>query len=72
MSNEKELRDFLVLKDQDILKFYDAAQNKLKKSLDNIYKAAYRYALTDSQTLYLLKEAIKPYMQDLMYDILDE
>lgn len=72
MSNTKELREFLVLKDNDLLAYYDYAPNELQKMLCNIYKACYRFALQDVQTLYMLQEAIKPFRNELINRVMEE
>lgn len=61
MSNELELESFLKLKDEELLKKYDKLSTIEQESIKRIYRACYRFALQDTQILYMISEAIRPY-----------
>lgn len=66
MTEEKNIKGFLILKNKKLLDEYDNAPIDVQKMLQNIYKVAYRYALTDSQVVYLLEQAIEPFKNDIL------
>lgn len=72
MTEEREIKGFLILKSNKLLDQYNKAPIDVQKMLQNIYKVAYRYALTDSQIVYLLEQAIKPFQKDILVLMMEE
>ena len=38
----------------------------LKKIIENVYGACFRFGLNDTQTIYMIEQAIRPLRQDLL------
>lgn len=69
---EKNITEFLNLKDNELLNYYRQAPKKLQKVLKNVYLACYRFNLLDTQTLYMLEQIIRPYKNDLLDKMFEE
>ena len=48
-------------KDTYLCKQYKRYNNDVQQMVNNIYKATYRIGLYDSQIIYILEEALKPF-----------
>ena len=60
---KEELIHFLNrVKEQELLKIYEKDNQEIHELIDNVYKCAFRFNLTDKQTVYLLKESLKPFI----------
>lgn len=66
---EKNIIEFLNLKDNELLNYYRQAPKELQKVLKNVYNACYRFNLLDTQTLYMLEEVIRPYKNNLLEEM---
>lgn len=59
---DPNLKQFLAINNyNELLDTYRLSRKEEQQMLNNIYKASYRFALTKSQTKYLLEEAIRPF-----------
>lgn len=72
MTEKQEIQGFLILKNKNLLDQYNKAPADVQKMLQNIYKVGYRYALTDSQIIYLLEQALKPFQKDILVLMMEE
>lgn len=49
----------------DACYYYKEYPIEIQESLENVYKACWRFCLRDKQTIYVLNELLKPYGRDL-------
>ena len=63
-----EFKEFIKEKanDRDACYYYKDYPIEVQESLENVYKACWRFCLRDRQTIYMLNEILKPYDSDLM------
>ena len=45
----------------DTCLYYEKYSKEVQESLENIYRACWRFNLTDRQTIYMLNEALKAF-----------
>lgn len=54
-----ELLDFLTRKKQDhLIKIYKESSEEIHNLMDKLYSCAFRFNLTDKQTIFLIEESI--------------
>lgn len=63
---EKNIIEFLKKKDEELYEYYTKAPTDIQKMMKNIYNASFRFGLTNSQTIYMLEESLKPFKQDIL------
>lgn len=63
----EKINEFLVRKEEYyLLDFYNNTDERVQEMLENLYRVAYRFNFTDSQTIYLLREAMTPFDTELI------
>lgn len=67
---ENKIKEFLNLKDKELFNYYNRSPEDIQKLMNNVYNACYRFNLNNTQTLYMLQEAVKPFKQDILINML--
>lgn len=63
---EQNIVEFLKKKSEELYEYYEKAPNDIRRMMKNIYNASFRFGLTNSQTIYMLEESLKPFKQDIL------
>lgn len=53
-------------KSQELKTYYNKSNRDIKKIIENVYGACFRFGLNNTQTIYMIEQAIKPLRQDLL------
>lgn len=67
---DNNIETFLNNKGKELKIYYENGNPDIQKLFNNIYCACYRFGLNRVQTLYMLKEAIKPFEKEILFDLL--
>lgn len=57
-------------KSSEIKMYYDNSSSDIKKMIQNIYNASFRFGLNDTQIIYMMQEALRPFKSDLLSGLL--
>ena len=57
-------------KSKELKTYYEKSNRDIKKIIENVYGACFRFGLNDTQTIYMIEQAIKPLRQDLLLGIM--
>lgn len=68
--NDKNVVVFLNTKNDELFNYYRQAPKDIQKMLKNIYSVCYRFNLNNTQTMFMLEEAIRPFKQDILESML--
>jgi hypothetical protein len=69
---EEKIEQFLIRKREDeLLEILRSTTADIKRMMTNVYKAAFRFGLNETQTVYLLNEATKPFKMLVLRDLLE-
>lgn len=60
----------ILSKSNEIKKYYNNSNNDIKEMIKNLYNACYRFGLNDTQTIYMIDQALKPFKNDLLIGML--
>lgn len=64
------LKEFLNLKNKELFDYYNRSPKDIQELMNNVYNACYRFNLNNTQTLYMLQEAVRPFKQDILINML--
>ena len=53
-------------KSKELKTYYEKSNRDIKKIIENVYGACFRFGLNDTQTIYMIEQAIRPLRQDLL------
>lgn len=67
---DSNVETFLNNKGKELKIYYDNGTADIQALINNLYRACYRFGLNRSQTLYMLKEAIKPFEKEILFNLL--
>lgn len=70
--NDKNLMAFLNKKDIEVFNYYRQAPKDIQKMLKNIYSACYRFNLNNAQTMFMLREALKPFRNEILCSMFEK
>jgi hypothetical protein len=57
-------------KSNEIKKYYDNSNDDIKQMIKNLCNACYRFGLNNTQTIYMIDQALKPFKNDLLIEML--
>lgn len=69
---EMKIDEFLLRKNNELSNYYRKAPREIQKVMKNIYNASFRFGLNDTQTIYMIEQAIQPLKQDILKGYFDE
>lgn len=67
---ENSVRQYLNLKDNELFMYYRNAPKEIQKQMDNVYKACYRFNLSNTQTLFMIRELLRPFRNQILDNML--
>ena len=71
MKREK-IEQFLIRKQEtDLLDIYKSRNKDIKDMMNNLYNASFRFGLNETQTIYMLNEAVRPFKMEILSDLLE-
>ena len=69
---EMKIQEFLIRKDKMLFEYYRRAPREIQRVIKNVYNASFRFGLNDTQTGYMIEQAIEPLKQDILKAYFDE
>lgn len=69
---EMKIQEFLIRKDKMLFEYYRKAPREIQKVIKNVFNACFRFGLNDTQTVYMIEQAIEPLKQDILKAYFDE
>lgn len=69
---EMKIQEFLIRKDKMLFEYYRKASREIQKVIKNVYNASFRFGLNDTQTIYMIEQAIEPLKKGILKSYFDE
>ena len=57
-------------KSNELEYYYNNSNSDIKNMILNIFNACYRFGLNETQTIYMINQAVKPFKTDLLEGLL--
>lgn len=69
----EKIEQFLIRKQENnLLNSYRSTNKDIRQMMDNLYNVAFRFVLNETQTVYLLSEAVRPFKLEILSEMMED